>query len=87
MTDRTRTTYLVSADHVVAEYACRDLPVVVTDDGEYGFYANASGYGMSKNYKTAESAIRSMLADHACTNVRISKAPADESTDLNEAMS
>jgi S-formylglutathione hydrolase FrmB len=74
MSERTRTTYLVTADHVVAKYACRDLPVVVTDDGEYGFYANARGYGCSKNYKTAETAIRSLFADHACTNVRIIKA-------------
>lgn len=68
---RETTTYLVSADHVVPKYGCKDLPIVVTNDGEYGFYANAPGYGCSKNYPTAERAIRAMLADHACTNVRM----------------
>ena len=73
MTERTRTTYLVTADHVVAKYACKDLAVVVTEDGEYGFYANAPGYGMSKHYRTAKSSIRCMFGDHACTNIRIRK--------------
>ncbi len=71
MRERTRTTYLVTTDHVVAKYACKDLPIVVTQDGEYGFYANAPGYGCSKHYRTAEASIRNMLADHACTNIRI----------------
>lgn len=35
------------------------------------FYAVASGYGCSRDYPTAESAIRGMLRDHACTLVSI----------------
>lgn len=67
--------FLVTADHVVAKHACVNLEVVCrsydTGTGQVLWYAIAPGYGCSKNYRTAETAIREMLTDHACTNIRI----------------
>ena len=69
----------VSADHVSPRFACNDLPVRIGEDyhsNENGeprvtYYAIIRGYGCSKNYHTPKDAIYAMLADHACTNVRI----------------
>lgn len=69
--------YLVSADHVSPSHACTDRPAKVGST-DYGngeqFYATVEGYGQSKLYSSPEAAIRGMLAEHACTNIRITEA-------------
>lgn len=72
--------YLVSADHQCERFACKDAQAVCNQDaGDGRWYASMAGYGCSKNYATPEQAIRGMLADHACTNVRIVEQPAAQS--------
>lgn len=73
--------FLVSADHVVERHACRDLEFRVGEyrDGDrVSYYASAPGFGCSKNYRTPEDAIRGMLLEHACTNVRIRAVEEDD---------
>ena len=69
--------YLVSADHVVERHACRDAVFKVSEykhaDGHVSYYASAAQYGCSKTYSSPERAIQGMLAEHACTNIRIGK--------------
>lgn len=68
--------FLVSADHVVALHACTDREAECSPYRCQGmdnvlWSATMIGYGCSKAYRTPEAAIREMLADHACTNIRI----------------
>lgn len=68
--------FLVTADHVVPRHACVDLEARCSEtpidaNGTLRWYAVMAGYGCSKNYKAPETAIREMLLDHACINVRI----------------
>ena len=64
--------YNVSADHVSPNHAffAREFKVTQAYDGTY----YASGHtGCSKPADTPENAIRNMLLEHACTNIRIHK--------------
>ena len=64
--------YFVSADHVIAEYGCKDRPARISKDAYTGKYsASISGYGCSKSYSAPAVAIYAMLGDHGCTNIRI----------------
>tara|TARA_R110000823_G_scaffold5117_7_gene20397 strand:+ start:2571 stop:2780 length:210 start_codon:yes stop_codon:yes gene_type:complete len=64
------TFYTVTADHVHPDHACVDRPVKIGgQDGRY--YAEIAGYGCSRDYATPKDAIFAMLANHACTNIRV----------------
>ncbi len=67
--------FLVTAEHISEKYACSDLEVVAKEytDGTDNppWYVSIRTYGCSKNYKTPEAAIRGMLLDHACFNIKI----------------
>ena len=71
------TYYLVTADHVSPAFACTNrrfrVSVAYAQNSVGGarFSASARRYGCSKDYSTPERAIRGMLEEHACTNVRI----------------
>ena len=64
--------YRVTAKHDCPEFGCTDLicepkPSAGTDK----FYVSIPGYGCSKDYDTPVDAIRGMLRDHGCFNIRI----------------
>lgn len=63
--------YRVSADHVAADYRAASKPVLVAEDSDGTFFATASPYGCGKSAATAEDAIRSLLSDNACDNIKI----------------
>lgn len=71
------TTFLVSADHVVAKYRLVDAVVEVTyrdyrgHGGQEEFYWSKQPFGCSKSYRTAEAAIQGMLYENGCTRVLI----------------
>lgn len=70
-----RHAFLVTADHVIPEWACKDHFINVYEDrcadGLIGYYADSPQYGCGKTYSTTAAAITEMLASHACTNIRI----------------
>jgi len=72
--------FIVSADHVCPEYRLDNVAFqdgyetafrVCSNDGEKTFYASAGHFGCGKDYATAEAAIRGLLWDNGCTNIRI----------------
>jgi hypothetical protein len=66
--------YIVNAYHVSAKYqAINELIKVYQDKGDNRYYADSNLYGCSKNYKTPEDAIYSMLSDHGCYAITIEK--------------
>lgn len=67
--------FLVTADHRFPECAARDALAQVSATSEGAYYATMRRYGCSKNYATAEDAIRAMLADHACRAVTMKLHP------------
>lgn len=72
----------VSADHVVARHACHNRPFTIgtwkEPDTSVRYFVSAEGYGCSKLYSSPTRAIQGMLAEHACTNIRISNQPMEE---------
>ena len=72
-------TFIVSADHISPEYRADRLPVRVSPwknpNAAETFSAYAAGYGSGKTYATPESAIRGLLAENGCTNIRIHAEP------------
>lgn len=63
-----------SCDHVAPQFARTDETVTAKEYGSSGlWYVSARGYGCSRNAKTPEIALRNMLLDHACTNIRIER--------------
>lgn len=65
-------TFLVSADHVHSDYRFQNKEVKVRQDVD-GYFATSDGLGCSKTYRTAEAAARSLFADNACTNIRLTE--------------
>ena len=66
--------FAVSADHSLSEYACADAHARCGKDAFHDtWYAVMARYGCSKNASTPEQAIRNMLLEHGCTNVRITE--------------
>ena len=68
------TKYKVSADHVVAKHACADVicePELVP--GTDLWSVTIAGYGCSKAYSKPRDAIYGMLAEHACTFIRVTE--------------
>lgn len=62
----------VTADHVSPEYAF-DGVMDASPDCEGGWYVAHQNYGCSKTQATAEQAARRMLAEHGCTNIRVTE--------------
>lgn len=64
--------YIVNAYHHSAKYqAINETITVRQDKGDNRYYADSALYGCSKNYKTPEDAIYSMLSDHGCYAITI----------------
>ena len=70
-----KTIFFVSADHVSPKFRAERKAVDVHRDGTAerprGFFADATPYGCGKTYRTAEEAVRGLLSDNGCTNIRI----------------
>lgn len=66
--------YIVNADHVAPEYRATNKEIDVREDN-YGegpvYYANAHPYGCGKNDKTPEGAIKRLLSENGCKNIRV----------------
>lgn len=65
--------YTVSADHVSPRFTFVRHPAVAKEaPGRPGFwYATADNLGCSKDYATADAAVRSLFQANACTNIRL----------------
>lgn len=66
--------FIVSADHVMAKYVLKQELFVVSESrhpGRLAYWTTHPVLGCSKDYPTAEGAIRGILHDHAHYNVRI----------------
>jgi hypothetical protein len=75
----TTKTFLVTADHSLAKYGCRDAQATCRQDRFDGLWcAVMAGYGCSKSYRTAQEAIHAMLQSHGCYNIRLVEVPGDD---------
>lgn len=63
--------YSVNASHVSPAFALYGAPVKVTHDRAGGFFADVSPHGCGKTRATPGEAIRELLADNACTGIRV----------------
>lgn len=61
---------VVSADHIAEQYRA-DRKVVRIHEWKGRFSATASPYGSGKEFATVDEAVRSLLGDNGCTNIRI----------------
>jgi hypothetical protein len=69
-----RTEYRFSADHVSPSWRFDNEPITVfdgTDESGLVYYSTHPKLGCSKNYKTPDEAIRGMVGEHGCTNIRV----------------
>lgn len=66
--------FTVSADHVCDKYAAHARIVKVSRDQDK-YFATSDNYGCGKSYATKEAAIRGLLLDNGCTNIRITAKP------------
>jgi hypothetical protein len=70
--------YQVSADHVEEKYRANKKVVSVHEhQGKFSAEANPYG-GRGTEFDTPEKAIRSLLGDNGCTNIRIEYGPDPE---------
>lgn len=78
-------TFTVSCNHVSPDWQRDQIEVAVKPyddrDAETLWYVSIAGFGCSKNYTTPEAAIRGMLQDHACTDIRITEVTPDPADD------
>lgn len=74
--------YIFSADHVLPDWRFENEPISVSCHRGYGdsanpieradyYSANHARLGCSKGAATPEAAIRGMVAEHGCTNIRV----------------
>ena len=65
--------YTVSADHVSPRFTfVRHEAIATPSPGREGFwFATSDGLGCSKDYRSADSAVRSLFEANACTNIRL----------------
>lgn len=67
--------YIVSADHVALDYAATHKRIRVgstpNEKGVRVYYADAAPYGCGKNQPTPEAAIKTLLRDNGCSNIKI----------------
>ena len=74
--------------HHMPKYQLDGLEVTVdagyTTSMEIGWSASIPGFGTSKYYRDAETAVRSLLRDHACTDITIVNAADYEAANTTE---
>ncbi len=64
--------FRVSASHVSKTYSFVRERVRVNEDAD-GFAATHPMLGYGKTFSTPEAAIRHLLEDHACTDIRVER--------------
>jgi hypothetical protein len=62
--------FLVSADHAHADYRFVSHVVRARQSTDGTWFATASGLGCSKDYATAEEAVKALFEAQACFNIR-----------------
>lgn len=74
MTTKIITHLIVSCEHANPSYRLDNAEVQVRYDSLDGTYFwSRSPFGCSKSYATAKDAVRGMLSDHACFNIRVTE--------------
>jgi hypothetical protein len=67
-----RVNYIFSAEHVTERFTFQNEIIRVSEDTfENSFYADHNELGCSRSYDTPEKAIRMMLLQHGCTDIKI----------------